>query len=476
MSTRRTPAGSVSLERTLVFRVVAVTVVGLVAVTLALLWTLAIHLRSAADDDLAAAVDVVSSTEDGPGSTIVVDENRLARILPPRTLVAVITVDGQMQVLSAAAIDVALLPIDPRDEAPFAFRIGMHRYRGAVVDADSLALAGASGEGGSVEVDRVLVAIDVTSDRQTVRTVSLVALALTLLTTLALAVVGRTVIRRSLAPLNAIAATASKIAESGVAEPMPVDTPFAETEAIARSVDDAITRRTIAERAIRDFVADASHELRTPIAKVQGWSEVLLEGRLDSDKSRDAIERIVGAAEELGGVVDELALLASLDVTPHVTKEPVDVGALAREVTEDAVVAAADATVTCHVAEGIGVINADAAALRRALRNLVGNAVQHGGGIVTVAVTRDSGVILIEVADEGPGIAATVRGRVFDRFFTTSPGRGRHSGLGLAIVDAVARAHGGTVTLRDSGRGAHFVLSLPTSSGDRQEDVSHTEA
>ncbi|WP_084127515.1 cell wall metabolism sensor histidine kinase WalK [Demequina sp. NBRC 110054] len=466
-----------SLQRTLVLRVAAATAVGLVLATGALLWALAIHLRSAVDRDLESALELVATAERNAEGDATVNGTRLSRLLPGRALLAVVSTEGEIQVLSADAVAVDALPTEARDsEDPFPFTVGTTHYRGVIVEADALELAWADDAASPIEVQRVLLALDISADRATVRTVSLIAIGVDAAAMLFLVVVSRAIVVSSMRPLRQIASAAGRIAHSGVDEPMPRGTGFDETEAVARAVDDAIARRTRAEQAMRDFVADASHELRTPVAKIQGWSELMLSGALGEDATRDALATVIGSAEELTEVVDELALLASLDSVPRTEREAVSLADLARDVVAEAEIVAEDRAL--HVADltaapADSIVLGDRTALTRALRNLVGNALQHGAGDVSVTVATDGNDAVVTVADDGPGVPAEVAARIFDRFYTTSPGQGRHSGLGLAIVRSVARAHGGDASLLETDQGASFEVRLPRSSADRQVDVSH---
>lgn len=469
-----------SLQTNLVWRVVAVLVAGLLALSATLVWTLAWQLQNAADDDITTALEVVADAQDNAnGGPVTFNEERLSRILPPRALIAIVAADGSVRVLGSAAVDVDALPVDHPEGAVFAFTLGAKRYRGEVVQVDTIASDARTGD--VIQASRLLVAIETTADRHTVRNLTIVAGGLTAIAAVALALVAHAVIRRSLAPVRDIAAAASAVAATGAPEPIPSGDPFSETQMLARAVDDALRRREAAERAIRDFVADASHELRTPLSKVQGWADLLASGQLDDDGAV-AADKILGAAEELGGVVDELALLAALDVAPSRAQAEVDLGALVREVMDEARELYPDAIQTFFPdpdPEAAGVaVTGDATSLRRAVRNLVGNAVQHGGEGVEVSAAlhaTDSDLVLI-VSDTGPGIPPESRERIFDRFFTTSAGSGRHSGLGLAIVAAVARAHEGRVEVLDSSVGATFALTLPRSKGDRKEGISPATA
>lgn len=450
----------------LVARVVGVAALGLILALVALVWTLASHLRATADADLDAATTLVTSADADHPRTV--DEQRLRRILPGRALVAVVDADGEVRALSATAVDIAGLPLDHAAGDSFGFGIGDRHFRGRVIEAPEVEVS--SADGTTLRVERMLIAIDVTSDRATVRAVTGFALGIAAAVLLALAVATRVVVARSLRPLAAMAAAADRIASTGAAEPMPAS-PFVETQALAAAVDQALTRRLAAEQAVRDFVADASHELRTPIAKVQGWTDLLVDGSLDANRSQAALDSIAAATEELAALVQQLALLARLDaITPGGTAADtaaalltdVDLHALAVRLAEEAMQVAPDAVV------GVGgtgpvIVHGNEGQLRTALRNLIGNAVQHGGGNVRIEVTGGERLATVEVADNGPGIPAHLRTRVLDRFFTTAAGNSAHSGLGLAIVAAVARAHDGMLTVDDApGGGALLRLTLPS--------------
>ena len=159
-------------------------------------------------------------------------------------------------------------------------------------------------------------------------------------------------------------------------------------------------------------------------------------------------------------MVHQLALLARLDAPETTPEVEVDLAALANEIADEARQVAAGAEVAVSTS-GAVIVRGDAAQLRTALRNLVGNAVQHGGAIVSIDIAGDDAGVTIAVSDNGPGIPAQLRARVFNRFFTTAPGHSQHSGLGLAIVAAVARRHGGHVTVGDAtGGGALVTMRL----------------
>lgn len=166
-------------------------------------------------------------------------------------------------------------------------------------------------------------------------------------------------------------------------------------------------------------------------------------------------------------LVDELALLARLDTARPLDRAPVDVVSLAAEVVDDARVVSADRTITLTGAP-TAIVDGDGPRLQQVLRNLVGNAMQHTPPVAAVSVVVGvlPGNIVIEVRDEGDGIAAEHLPHVFERFYRADPSRSRDgggsSGLGLAIVEAIATAHGGTASVTSApGEGTTVRVTLP---------------
>jgi two-component system OmpR family sensor kinase len=239
---------------------------------------------------------------------------------------------------------------------------------------------------------------------------------------------------------------------------------FGPEAAAAAAVKKAFDAQKRAQDRLRSFVADASHELRTPLATVHGWIDLYVQGGLrDPDQLDHAMERMQAEVGRMRLLVDELALLARLDAAVPLDREPVDVVALAGEVVDDARVVSADRTITLRgVPEAV--IDGDAPRVQQVLRNLVGNAVRHTrpGTPVTVTVDSRDGAVAVAVRDEGDGIAAEHLPHVFERFYRADAGRGGSSGLGLAIVEAIMTAHGGTATVTSTpGRGTTVLVTFP---------------
>ena len=237
--------------------------------------------------------------------------------------------------------------------------------------------------------------------------------------------------------------------------------------ALARALvllDRAASEARASEAAMRTFLADASHELRTPVAALQATAERLLRDQ-PARPERDAIEaQLARDSGRLGHLIDDLLNLARLDAREQPHREPVDLADLASAAVT-ATSAADPATHVELVTNGPVPATGDREALLRAVRNLLDNAVAVADTVVIEAAETASGPT-ISVTDDGPGVPADQRERIFEPFVRL-PGSPRNgTGLGLAIVQRTIESHGGTVTCEPSTNGgARFTLRLPVESG-----------
>ena len=225
---------------------------------------------------------------------------------------------------------------------------------------------------------------------------------------------------------------------------------------------------------MRRFVADASHELRTPVAAVRGFAELYRQGAVTdpADVAR-SFRRIEEESARMGGLVEDLLLLARLDEQRPMRREPVDLLVLAGDAVHDALALAPGRTVRLVGLDGDPVPRpaltlGDDARLRQVLSNLLTNAVRHtpAGSPVEIGVGVADGWARWQVVDHGPGVDPDQAGRIFERFYRADSSRhrgtGGGSGLGLAIVDAITRAHGGAARVVPTpGGGATFEVALP---------------
>ncbi|WP_264990629.1 sensor histidine kinase, partial [Mycobacterium kiyosense] len=237
-------------------------------------------------------------------------------------------------------------------------------------------------------------------------------------------------------------------------------------EALAASEASAETARTSEER-MRRFITDASHELRTPLTTIRGFAELYRQGAA-SDVSM-LLSRIESEASRMGLLVEDLLLLARLDVQRPLESHRVDLLALASDAVHDGRAMGPRRNITMEVLDGPGTpeVLGDEPRLRQVLSNLVANAIQHTPDTadITVRVGTQGDDAVLEVADQGPGMSQQDADRIFERFYRTDSSRARASGgtgLGLSIVDSLVKAHGGRVTVTTApGQGCCFRVALP---------------
>ena len=240
-----------------------------------------------------------------------------------------------------------------------------------------------------------------------------------------------------------------------------------EIERLAVTMNDLLERQDVASRRQRQFVADASHELRSPLARMRTELDV---GRTDGGEADEVVASISDEVDHLTALVDDLLHLARSDAADAVdVRRPVDLDDIvldeARRIGD-----ASDVNLDLS-AMSAAHLDGNPNQLRRLVRNLLDNAVRHASERVAVSLRESgSGTITLTVGDDGPGIAPADRERVFERFVRLDAARTRHdggTGLGLAIARDIAERHGGTITLddtldeADAGSGARFVVILP---------------
>jgi signal transduction histidine kinase len=276
-------------------------------------------------------------------------------------------------------------------------------------------------------------------------------------------------LRAALQPVAHVGAVAARIADGAHDERLRPDRPETELGRMAAAFDhmvdeleDSIARARRSESAMRRFLADASHELRTPIAALQATAETLLREQPDRPERDELEARVAGDAARLGRLVADLLDLARLEANEQLAREPVDIGLVAARAVAEAAGHLPGAAVDVESDDG-AIVLGDADALSRALRNLVDNAITAAGrhGRVSVLVEHNGGDVIATVEDDGPGVPAAERERIFEGFVRLEPVRGPGAGLGLAIARRVAREHGGDLTYVGGGRGGRFVLRLP---------------
>ncbi|MEW2120585.1 HAMP domain-containing sensor histidine kinase [Streptomyces sp. NPDC005474] len=294
-------------------------------------------------------------------------------------------------------------------------------------------------------------------------------------------IAGAVWVRVSLRPLQRVTARAAEVAglplasgEVAMPGPLPDTDPRTEVGQVGTAlnhmlghVEDALTRRHASEERLRHFAADASHELRTPVANIRGHAELALRhhGPVPAEV-RHALERIGSESQRMTRLVDDLLLLARLDAGRPLEHEPVDLTLLILNATDDARAAGPDHHWLLDLPEEPVTVTGDAHRLQQAIGNLLANARTHTppGTDVTISLTTERTAVCVDVSDNGPGIPEALQPEVFGRFVRADHARSRSTGstgLGLAIVHAVITAHGGTATVTSRPGHTTFRLALP---------------
>ena len=341
-----------------------------------------------------------------------------------------------------------------------------------------------------------------------------------------LAIVGVAIVQASLRPLRDIERTAQAIAAGDLSRRVPDQDPATEVGRLGRSLNtmlsqiessfyaqaqsEAAARRS--EERMRQFVADASHELRTPLTAMRGYAEYYRQrggmhddpagrsqpgnGELGhelgshSQLTRADMDRIMQRVEQesarMGVLVEDMLLLARLDQQRPIEHRPVDLLTLAADAVQDARIIAPDRDITLEVGSGAAfLILGDEVRLRQVIGNLMNNALTHTPEGTPVAVRVLPGPrqpvpsVVLEVADQGPGLRQDQAEHVFERFYRADQARTRKAGgtgLGLAIVAALVAAHDGTVALKTApGEGATFRITLPLAPEARGDQLDESD-
>lgn len=322
--------------------------------------------------------------------------------------------------------------------------------------------------------DVIVMAKSLSDVTGTVRRVTLVDGVVSLLVAILLVGVGVVVVRLGLRELSDVEDAAARISEGDLHVRAPHANEPTEVGSLARTfnamvdqIEQAFASRDVSEQRLRQFLADASHELRTPVTSIRAWSELFRQGALTADgEAMLAIARIEAESVRMGVLVDDLLLLARLDQHPQLRLSRLDLADLARDVASSVAATSAGHSIAVWGDASVDVVG-DRDGLRRVLVNLLSNAVLYTptGTHVTITVTASHPAVTVTVSDDGPGMSEEAAGHAFDRFYRPDIGRARSvagSGLGLAIVSSVVQAHEGAVTLHTApGEGATFTVTLP---------------
>jgi len=339
----------------------------------------------------------------------------------------------------------------------------------------------------------ITVAIDLSDVQHTVRSLVWLQFGIGVAVLVVVGIAGFAVVHRSLRPLTEVEQTAAAIAAGQLDRRVPERDPRTEVGRLSLALNGMLTQiqqavassESSAEKArgsedrMRRFITDASHELRTPLTTIRGFAELYRQGA-----ARDVamlLSRIESEASRMGLLVDDLLLLARLDVQRPLEYLRVDLLALASDAVHDAQAIDPKRTITMEILDGPGTpeVLGDEPRLRQVLSNLVVNALQHTPSsadvVIRVGTAGDDAVL--EVTDRGPGMSQEDASRVFERFYRTDSSRARASGgtgLGLSIVNSLVHAHGGVVTVTTApGEGCCFRVTLPRVSEVTAQEPAH---
>ncbi|XRQ11714.1 sensor histidine kinase [Actinomadura welshii] len=268
---------------------------------------------------------------------------------------------------------------------------------------------------------------------------------------------------RALRPVDEIRRELDEITATDLERRVPQPSRRDEVGRLAESINATLDRLEKAVARQRGFVTDVSHELRSPLAALRMELELALTAPDETD-SQETLQAVLDNTDRLAAVVDDLLALARLESETDFTREPVDL----TELTDQEVLSRPRRARITVLSEGAVTVRGGRGELARLLTNLIDNADRHAAGEVTMILRPEPpATAVVEVIDDGAGIAPEDRERVFERFTRLAQGRHRDAGgtgLGLAISRDIAEAHGGTLVLTDradGAPGARFVLRLP---------------
>lgn len=305
---------------------------------------------------------------------------------------------------------------------------------------------------------------------ESLHTVGLLAGALMLLGTIMAVIGGRLLARRSLDPLNRMDATARLISTTRLSDRLPRSHNGDELDRLAATLNDLLGRTERYVDRMQRFTADASHELRSPLAALQGMAEVALSRDRSPDELRQVIESSLEHFRQVRHITDDLLLLARIDGGEDVfSRQPVRLDQALDDVVDLFSPVAADRGIQLTFDERTPLtVTGDAGRLRQVLANLVDNAVKYtdGPGRVEVSLGQSNGHARIRIQDTGIGIPPEKLKHVFDRFYrvdrSRTSARGAGAGLGLAICQSIITAHHGHITLHSPpGGGTTATVELP---------------
>lgn len=277
--------------------------------------------------------------------------------------------------------------------------------------------------------------------------------------------------KRALDPVDEISRAAQRISIENLADRLPVPETGDQLQRLTETLNQMFSRLEASVRRMKQFTADASHELRAPIALIRTTAEVAVQRRnRPANDYLEALDDILEESERTSQVIDSLMLLARADAGKEVVERaPADASSISRAAIEqgEKLARISGLDFSASVPEGPVWVHADAEALRRALLILIDNAAKYTpeGGSVRIDLSANDGFAKFSVSDTGIGIAATDLPHIFDRFWRADKARSRShggAGLGLSIAKWIADTHAGSITVEsESNKGSVFTLNVP---------------
>jgi signal transduction histidine kinase len=270
-------------------------------------------------------------------------------------------------------------------------------------------------------------------------------------------------VRRMTRPMNNLIDAARRI-ESGDYSAQVPEWGSRDIRSVARAFNSMSARLKSMDERRRSFLADVTHELRTPLSVIRGQAEAIADGVYPADAAH--LAPILDATQTLDRLVEDLRTLALADAGNLVlNKEPTDIGQLVRDTVESfrSQAESAGTSLTTDVSDNLPSVDSDPARIRQVISNLLSNAIRHtpAGGSIRVTVGSAPDQVTVAVADTGEGIPPDLLGHVFERFVKGPTSTG--SGLGLAIAHDIVTAHGGSLEIRsEPGSGTTVTVALTT--------------
>lgn len=289
-------------------------------------------------------------------------------------------------------------------------------------------------------------------------------------------VLGWVAARRGLAPLRAMRERAATVTAHSLDRRLPVQAVPPELAELAITLNEMLERLEDAFQRLSDFSSDLAHELRTPVSNLMTQTQVALSYARDADGYRAILESNAEEYERLGRMISDMLLLAKAENGLElVHEEDVELAHEVRQLFDFYGVLAEEKYIDLQL-QGEGALRGDRLMLRRALGNLLSNALRHtpAGGAIDVEIGRDGARLHIQVRNTGAPVAAAHLARLFERFYRADAARqhgaGEGTGLGLSITQAIVRAHGGEIFAASGGGWTNFTLSFPRPRNERQKN------